>query len=614
MINKKNINNAIGLLPEYLKIENKYASSAKTELERLDPNSAVVAAGLIDKITSELPEFNSWSDYKDFSKEFRFSEVFSHLDKSVYNIKKSELLKGFFSFKGTLIDIKYLTKIAGYSLSIFEPSYYQQNKNPYRILNRDFWDEMQKLINNYDEADFNERIKKTLYSNLIVVDGETHLLINDHDKQKIINYDPLVVNNKYPDKVLNQSSYINKDGKRIFASESNTFLFTHYHGSYVQTEIIKNDLIFDKYKLSAEEQTALRHIIKLYKDVVNKTDDELNCQITAELYIDLDTAPKCNHVVDYNVEIPTEQGTDNKLQKNNPEYECFRTKPVLNLIRNMIIGRLSLCVYLNHLSIFFTMHSFAEIMKRLKDHNNIDLTRETFTHYERERATTPIENIDLMIEVKADEAADCGNWPIAVGAYTHYRVKNNKPDQVRGRIDKEVLAALDIHMERETYDTRTDHSYDEKRIDLVRETHDWMRNKEAIFVDKHLITNANPELIPGTSSQYHYEYDFSEIDLSIETSDNFKKGREYITGIGNPTEYSVDNNRPYKVRGEKFGQMFEEHLDKVERTKFYPINQFNGKTFIGSTIILNNDTQQYKMHIKNRALIEHNKLVLTALL
>lgn len=605
---------AVELLPEYLKKERDYSNSATEILEKLDPNSANISAALVDKIVSDLPEFNTWSEYDDYSKEFKFGEVFANLDPSIYSIKKTELLKGFFSFKGTLIDIRYLTKIAGYDLSIFEPRYYQNNRNPYKILIRDYWDDLQHIITGISEDSFNNGILKVLYSDVIVVDGVAHLLINDQGAHHILNDFPDKVNNIDPYKIRNQAAYIDANGDVIFPNEYNTPLYAEYNGVTELTSIIKTRLIFDTLDLTFEDIKKIETISNLYEEVVDKTDDELNCQVTAELYIDLDSSPKCNKVTDYTVEIPTETGTDNKLLKDDSDYECFRTEPVLKLIRNVIAERISLCVYLSKLSTFFHMHSFVEIMRMMEEFNSIDLTRETYTMYERDRVTTPIEEIDLYIEPDAHEASDCGNWPIAVGAYAHHRVVNVNPNSIRGEIDREVLVADDIHMARETVDTRTDNSYDATEAHMTRNAYDYLKGKEATFVDYRLIVNASPEIIPGTSTQNHNQYDFSTIDLTRETLSGIEPGNEYITGIGNPVEYRVDNNQSYKVRGKNthINNILEEHLNLVERTKQITLKAFENVMFIGSTIILNKDTTQYEMIVRNRASIEHNELILVA--
>jgi len=137
--------------------------------ELLNPNSVNLSANIIDHINSQQGGFNTWSSMEDYIQEFRLEELFT--DEKFYSVKQPELLKGFFKFKGTTTDIKYIMKVAGYELVIYEPSshygdsyelvnnvvtYQVDNSDPYKIAgNRDWNCQLSsKLYVDLDRPDF----------------------------------------------------------------------------------------------------------------------------------------------------------------------------------------------------------------------------------------------------------------------------------------------------------------------------------------------------------------------------------------------------------------------------------------------------------------------------
>lgn len=117
-------------IPEYLLKVKQDTSGLHELLETVEPNSITLVAGLMDKILSELKAFNHWTDYNDYIKEFRLDEVFEGLEKGFYDVKNPELLEGLFSFKGTSLDVKYLLKVAGLDMEIYDSDYYRKSSSP----------------------------------------------------------------------------------------------------------------------------------------------------------------------------------------------------------------------------------------------------------------------------------------------------------------------------------------------------------------------------------------------------------------------------------------------------------------------------------------------------
>lgn len=126
-------------LPEFLlkRLDgNQISSNAELPFEFLDPNTINLSAALIEQMITDLDDidFNDWSDFNSYIKEFKLSEVFEDVDEGFYTVTQPELLKGFFAFKGTEIDIQYLLKISGFSLIIFDSSYFQDAESMYTLL------------------------------------------------------------------------------------------------------------------------------------------------------------------------------------------------------------------------------------------------------------------------------------------------------------------------------------------------------------------------------------------------------------------------------------------------------------------------------------------------
>lgn len=110
---------ALGNIPESYVDKNPEAQATLELIEQILPNTVNVTAAMIDKILSELEGFNTWTELEDLKREFKISELFEGQE-NFYSVSRTELLKGFFQFKGTYVDIQYLMKTAGYELTISE--------------------------------------------------------------------------------------------------------------------------------------------------------------------------------------------------------------------------------------------------------------------------------------------------------------------------------------------------------------------------------------------------------------------------------------------------------------------------------------------------------------
>lgn len=136
--------NFIPLLPKYVqgikesaKSTNDKNSISSELIENLDPNLFNICMALLEKVREEFKSFNTWTNYPDYSKEFRLNELFSNLG-SNFALKQVELLKGFFRFKGTANDVQYIMNSAGFGIQIRDSNYFLE-QDILSILERDEW-------------------------------------------------------------------------------------------------------------------------------------------------------------------------------------------------------------------------------------------------------------------------------------------------------------------------------------------------------------------------------------------------------------------------------------------------------------------------------------------
>ncbi len=116
--------------------DNSLTGNETLPFESLKPNTINLTAAIIEKVIEDLDEikFNDWSDFELYVQEFKLSEVFENIDEGFYTVKDPELLKGFFAFKGTDVDIQYLLKVSGYSLVIYDAGYFEGAESMYELL------------------------------------------------------------------------------------------------------------------------------------------------------------------------------------------------------------------------------------------------------------------------------------------------------------------------------------------------------------------------------------------------------------------------------------------------------------------------------------------------
>jgi len=98
-------------IPEYLLKEYKDVSSPNF-IENYEPNIITISAGILEYLFKKNPNINTWSDenFENYIKEFKIDEVFSQPD-LIYSMRNPKLLEGFFKFKGTKLDINFLSKL-----------------------------------------------------------------------------------------------------------------------------------------------------------------------------------------------------------------------------------------------------------------------------------------------------------------------------------------------------------------------------------------------------------------------------------------------------------------------------------------------------------------------
>lgn len=104
-------------VPEYLLKE---VETTSTEfIEKYEPNSITITAGVMENLINKLRDYDTWNDFDSYVKEFKIDEIFPEPG-TIYNLTQPELLKGFFTYKGTDLDLVYISKLFGIDLSVLE--------------------------------------------------------------------------------------------------------------------------------------------------------------------------------------------------------------------------------------------------------------------------------------------------------------------------------------------------------------------------------------------------------------------------------------------------------------------------------------------------------------
>lgn len=233
-------------IPEFLlKRADPIPEDATEPLELLEPNTINVVAALLDVVNEDLgglEQFNTWSDFEQYIGEFRLDEVFEGLDAGFYNVSDPELLKGFFSFKGTEIDLQYLLKIAGFTIVIYDSSYFSQAESMYDLLISrpgGFEEEIAEILAAFSQPEIDEGFAKL---------------------------EPHQVNNVTP-----------------LVSNPNAYLFVINVSTSIEDFLATEGVV-----LSPE---ALDYVTSLYLIYIDSFyyDDKTECDIVSELYVDLDS-------------------------------------------------------------------------------------------------------------------------------------------------------------------------------------------------------------------------------------------------------------------------------------------------------------------------------------
>lgn len=121
-------------------------------IEGIKVNTINLVAALIDKIQESGNYQNDWSDPEKYVPQFHLNEVMQGLV-GKFDITDPKMLKGFLNSKGTISDLRYVTKMIGIELDIRESDYYatlgiinglhtDYNSLFPDILDRDLTDEM----------------------------------------------------------------------------------------------------------------------------------------------------------------------------------------------------------------------------------------------------------------------------------------------------------------------------------------------------------------------------------------------------------------------------------------------------------------------------------------
>ena len=105
------------LLPDVFK---KVLDESKTNKDflNLKPNTVALTAKILDEVIKQLSiDWNVTVD--EILEEFKLTKSLEEAI-ALYSVRKPELLKGFFIFKGTKVDIEYILRVSGYNMEIYD--------------------------------------------------------------------------------------------------------------------------------------------------------------------------------------------------------------------------------------------------------------------------------------------------------------------------------------------------------------------------------------------------------------------------------------------------------------------------------------------------------------
>lgn len=380
----------VSRLPEFLIDRKEGDYTDKEILEALNPNTINVSASILEKILYGLDSFNNWDDFQKYSKEFKLDVVLGEIN-DVFKIDQPELLKGFFKSKGTLADIQFVLRTAGYNLNIYEADYYYRNQTISGVMYYHYLDIYRDLLDKYTEEDFQNALKIRYI-------------------HKVNNNQIIKVDNNSPLKVIN----VNIGWEEFFSSLG-----------YTPTQ----DMI-DK----------LPEVLQMYLDASLIEEGSLECSITADITADLENGnfdgmdvSKINKLLDsivrnrlsvctylrrFMIFLEMEDSFVTKSRvKDNFQLEIF--KSVLSDFD--VINRLSDNELLNEFSIsFFDRYEIVNI----DDHEHaFTITKEFLTEYLVNRIADP-----FLIQ---SERSFVDRWTRPV-----YYVNNVNPYKVNGLVIK----------------------------------------------------------------------------------------------------------------------------------------------------------------------------------
>ena len=543
-------------IPEYLIDENKNAENAKELIEHLNPNAVNVTASLIDKIYSELDDFNNWSDYDKYISEFKLDEVFDGLKKNLYEVSSPELLKGFFTFKGTSTDIEYLMKIAGYYMIMYESDYYRQAISMYdliffrydtlysEILELNTKEEIETYFDSIDLL--NPNLEEIFTALKFPNPNETqyykmYSLINIHLEALKTDFTKI-------DCTLTSEVYVDLDSptfagvrvkelhhqiREIIKSRISACIFLRELIVYLETKSFfpTKQKVYTAEEIELENETEDNLRMFCYTLRISATGDILKVNNINPIQVNKVICPAYEKISEpYIVEVEREicdKGTFNihgtmwnrKLQNVNPivvegmsKEDCRENKIQGNLPTYFAIGYTPKLIN----------GSFGKV-------NNIDPSSV------EGRRILPTENYEMRFN---------DNYPTSVGGDKHYPLNNIYPMKVKGYFNFEILDSTeDILYQTETYeDLYKPHAYEV--IELERSTEDSLQMFDGVSVDNYTpirVENVSPISVHGTDIMLvENKY---EIDYTRETLDK----RDYIETSYLQYRLNVNNNIPMKV-------------------------------------------------------------------
>lgn len=247
-------------IPEYLIDPLEEEVDLPEILENLKPNSVNVIASLMERIREDLPWISSKESPDGASvgmieahtpsdnvgdpllEVLRLShldQVFESLNKRSYKVSEPELLKGFFTFKGTEVDLQYLAKISGYKVEVFDSTFIVDGVTLFELLTSQYGAVFQSIRSLINQEELETK------QNLIKV-------------HQINNGSPLLINN-LNDRIVNRTMTVDQMA---------TF--------------------FGWPTLTTLQRSSLNEIFEILRDTRQGSFSVKDCAVTAHAVIDLD--------------------------------------------------------------------------------------------------------------------------------------------------------------------------------------------------------------------------------------------------------------------------------------------------------------------------------------